>query len=81
MSDEVLAVAYVYTYQGKTYRVGELSTDGVSAPKTLVVKLLKGTSLTPKLKTWDLMMKNVYAIGAYQVSNQRFYPGYPLPER
>ncbi len=71
-SDEVLAVAVVYTYQGKTYRVGELSTDGVSAPKTLVVKLLKGTSLTPKLMTWDLMMKNVYAIGAYQVSNKDF---------
>ncbi len=71
-SDEVLAVAYVYTYQGKTYRVGELSTDGISAPKTLVVKLLKGTSLTPKSGTWDLMMKNVYAIGAYQISNADF---------
>ena len=44
----------------------------MSAPKTLIVKLLKGTSLTPKLNTWDLMMKNVYAIGAYQVSNQDF---------
>jgi cell surface protein SprA len=71
-SDEVLAVAYVYTYMGKTYRVGELSTDGISAPKTLVVKLLKGTSLTPKSGTWDLMMKNVYSIGAYQVSSTDF---------
>jgi cell surface protein SprA len=71
-SDEVLAVSYVYTYRGKTYRVGELSTDGVSYPKTLVVKLLKGTSLTPKLGTWDLMMKNVYSLGAYQVSREDF---------
>ncbi|UCH13705.1 MAG: cell surface protein SprA, partial [Bacteroidales bacterium] len=71
-SDEVLAVAYVYTYKGKTYRVGELSTDGISAPRTLIVKLIKGTSLTPKLGTWDLMMKNVYAIGAYQVNSQDF---------
>ncbi|MBN1159122.1 MAG: cell surface protein SprA, partial [Bacteroidales bacterium] len=71
-SDEVLAVAYVYTFQGKTYRVGELSTDGVSAPATLAVKMIKGTTLTPKLGTWDLMMKNVYAIGAYQVSGQDF---------
>ncbi len=71
-SDEVLAVAYVYTYNGKTYKVGELSTDGISAPKTLYVKLLKGTSLTPKSPSWDLMMKNVYAIGAYQVSNSDF---------
>ena len=71
-ADEVLAVAYVYTYQGKTYRVGELSTDGVSAPATLAVKLIKGTSLTPRHGTWDLMMKNVYAIGAFQVSSQDF---------
>ncbi|MBP1668180.1 MAG: cell surface protein SprA [Bacteroidetes bacterium] len=71
-SDEVLAVSYVYTYRGKTYQVGELSTGGVSYPKTLVVKLLKGTSLTPKLGTWDLMMKNVYSLGAYQVSQQDF---------
>jgi cell surface protein SprA len=71
-SDEVLAVAYVYTYRGQTYRVGELSTDGISAPRTLIVKLIKGTSLTPKLGTWDLMMKNVYAIGAYQVNSQDF---------
>ncbi len=71
-ADEVLAVAYVYTYKGRTYRVGELSTDGIAAPQTLLVKLLKGTSLTPKSGTWDLMMKNVYAIGAYQVSNRDF---------
>jgi cell surface protein SprA len=71
-SDEVLAVAYIYTYKGKTYYVGELSTSGVSSPKTLVLKLLKGTSLTPKSGTWDLMMKNVYAIGAYQVSRSDF---------
>ncbi len=71
-NDEILAVAYVYTYKGKTYRVGELSTDGISAPQTLVVKLIKGTSLTPKLMTWDLMMKNIYSIGAYQVNNKDF---------
>jgi cell surface protein SprA len=71
-ADEVLAVAYVYTYRGKTYRVGELSTDGISSPKTLLVKLIKGTSLTPKSAGWDLMMKNVYAIGAYQVSSKDF---------
>ncbi len=71
-SDEVLAVAFVYTYKGNKYKVGELSSDGISSPQTLVVKLIKGTSLTPKSGTWDLMMKNVYAIGAYQVSNKDF---------
>ncbi|MBN2610272.1 MAG: cell surface protein SprA [Bacteroidales bacterium] len=71
-TDEVLAVAYVYTYQGKTYRVGEISTEGVSAPNALVLKLIKGTSLTPKLKTWNLMMKNIYSINAYQVNRTDF---------
>lgn len=71
-SDEVLAVAYEYVMGGKTYRVGELSTSGVETPNALVVKLIKATNLTPKLPTWDLMMKNVYALGAYQVSRENF---------
>lgn len=71
-ADEILAVAYEYTYRGKTYKVGELSSDGISAPKVLIVKLLKGTNLTPKLPTWNLMMKNVYSTGGYQLSKDNF---------
>jgi len=71
-NDEVLAVAYEYTYKGETYTVGELSTDGVAGQSALIVKLLKSTITNPKFKTWDLMMKNVYSIGAYQVSQQGF---------
>lgn len=71
-SDEVLAVAYEYTAGGETYKVGEFSNDGIAAPQTLIVKLIKGTSLTPKLRTWKLMMKNVYSIGAYQINPQDF---------
>ena len=71
-TDVVLAVAYEYTLNGVVYTVGELSTDGVGAPNTLVMKLLKGTSSTPKLPTWDLMMKNVYSIGAFQVERNDF---------
>ncbi|MEA1898726.1 MAG: cell surface protein SprA [Bacteroidota bacterium] len=71
-ADVVLAVAYEYTLNGEVFTVGELSTDGVSAPNTLIMKLLKGTSPTPKLPTWDLMMKNVYSIGAYQVEKNDF---------
>ncbi len=71
-TDEVLGVAFEYTMGGQTYSVGELSTDGVSAPNALIIKLLKGTSLSPKLPTWDLMMKNVYSIGAYQVDKTDF---------
>ena len=61
-SDEILAVAFNYTANGKTYQVGEFSTDGVDAPKTLVLKLLKGTNLSPRIPNWKLMMKNVYNI-------------------
>jgi cell surface protein SprA len=71
-ADEVLAVAFEYTLGGQTYRVGELSSDGVTAPEALIVKLLKGTNLTPRLPTWDLMMKNIYAIGAWQIDRGNF---------
>ncbi len=71
-SDEVLAVAYEYTYQGKVYKVGELTTDGINAPNSLILKLIKGTSLTPKFPTWALMMKNIYSLGAYQLSQKDF---------
>ena len=71
-ADEVLCVAYEYTYKGRTYKVGELSSDGVSAPQVLLVKLLKGTELSPSMPTWRLMMKNIYSLGTYQVSSQGF---------
>ena len=70
--DEVLAVAYEYTVNGVAHKVGELSTDGIIAPSTLVVKLLKGTNFTPKLPNWKLMMKNVYSLDAYQISQENF---------
>lgn len=66
-NDEVLAVAYEYTYRGQTYQVGELSTDGVAGTDALILKLLKPTMTNPRQKVWDLMMKNVYSIGAYQI--------------
>ena len=72
-ADQVLAVAFEYTVGGEVYRVGEFSNSGVSAPSALIVKLLKGTSFTPKLPTWKLMMKNVYAIGGYQINRDEFY--------
>jgi cell surface protein SprA len=73
--DEVLAVAYQYTYQGKTYQVGEFSNDvpiEEGSKTALILKLLKPTVINPKNKLWDLMMKNVYSIGAYQVGQQDF---------
>ncbi len=71
-NDEVLAVSYEYTYRGDTYQVGEFSTDGVAGQDALMVKLLKPTITNPKNVIWQLMMKNVYSIGAYQVDQQGF---------
>ncbi len=71
-NDEILSVAYEYTYRGKVYRVGELSSGEIQAPHTLVTKLLKGTALSPAMPFWDLMMKNVYYVGANRLETTDF---------
>ncbi|GHT18509.1 hypothetical protein FACS189429_5140 [Bacteroidia bacterium] len=70
-SDEVLAVAYTYTYKGTSYQVGELA-NNISAPNALILKLLKSTGQSPHLKSWKLMMKNVYNLGALQIQPDNF---------
>lgn len=71
-SDEVLAVAYQYTYLGKTYQVGEFANDIPSTEQSLYVKMLKSTTINTQVPMWDLMMKNVYSLGAYQVQRDNF---------
>lgn len=74
-NDEVLAVAYRYTANGREYQVGELSTDRAQVPanpEVLYVKLLKNELLKTNLPTWDLMMKNIYSLGAFQISPSDF---------
>lgn len=71
--DEVLAVAFQYTIGNELYQVGEFSSNGPSAPSSLYVKLLKNLSFSPLLPNWDLMMKNIYSLGAYNVSSTEFY--------
>ena len=71
-TDEILAVAFEYTLNGKVYKVGEFSTDGITAPQTLILKLIKGTTLSPKLPTWKLMMKNIYSLGSGKLEKKDF---------
>ncbi len=76
-TDEVLGVAYQYSYNGRIYQVGEFSQDvppdSTSATqKVLFLKLLKATSQRPKLPIWNLMMKNVYTIGYGNLSPADF---------
>ncbi len=70
-ADEVLAVAYEFVANGVVYQVGEFASD-IKTPKTLVLKMLKGTNLHPDAPTWKLMMKNVYSLGAMQVQQDKF---------
>ena len=74
-SDEVLAVAFEYTYGGQSYQVGEFSSDNTDAAQTLYVKLLKSNSNSPGSGTWDLMMKNIYSITQGTIQSAQFKLG------
>lgn len=74
-SDEVLAVAFEYTYNGQVYRVGEFASDRPDAPEqNLFVKLLKGANMSPDAPYWAYMMRNVYSLGngVYNLQSQDF---------
>ncbi len=69
---QVLAVAYQYTYNGQVYQVGQFSTDGVPTANELMVKMLKSTNVSPEVPLWKLMMKNIYALGSFQINATNF---------
>ncbi len=73
-SDQSLAVAFQYTVIGidSVFQVGEFSDQSANTANCLVVKMVKSSSLSTQVPMWDLMMKNVYSIGAYRVSRDRF---------
>ncbi|MDO6800993.1 cell surface protein SprA [Wenyingzhuangia sp. 1_MG-2023] len=69
---DVLAVAYEYTRNGVAYRVGELSTDGIASDENIVVKLVRPQLINTEDVVWNLLMKNVYSIGAYNLQSDGF---------
>jgi cell surface protein SprA len=79
-NDEALAVSFEYTYQGKNYKVGELSEDysKLSDSEVIFMKLLRPRKITDpfsnnkRIPTWELMMKNIYALNATSVSQDGF---------
>jgi len=79
-SDQTIAVSYQYTRNDlpndqNVFQVGEFAQDlpvDPDEPNVLYLKLLKSTTQSPTLPIWDLMMKNVYALGAYQVEREDF---------
>jgi cell surface protein SprA len=75
--NQVLGVAFKYNYNGQTYQVGELSRNvppdsSAAGTRTLFVKMLRSSSIRPNVPTWDLMMKNIYSLGAFQISPDDF---------
>jgi len=71
-NDEVLMVAYQYTLDGVTHQVGQFGSDVTDQSKALILRLLKATITNPRIPLWDLMMKNVYSLGAFQVNRENF---------
>ncbi len=72
--DQVVGVAFEYEYNGRTYSVGELSTETPQSDslKVLFVKMLKSSTARTDLPLWDLMMKNFYYLGSSQIEQQDF---------
>jgi cell surface protein SprA len=66
--NDVVAIAYQYSYNGQIYQVGEFSTDvppdtaQEGASEVLYLKLLKATAQRTNLPIWNLMMKNIYSL-------------------
>ncbi len=73
--DDIVGVAYRYTYKGKVYQVGEFAEDlppDTLHPKVLYLKLMKGTANRTTLPVWKLMMKNIYALGGFGLTKENF---------
>ena len=77
-ANEVIAVAYEFsTIYGGQYQVGEFSSDVFvvdedNEPEVLYLKMLKSSLPMPDHPMWDLMMKNVYPLGAFQLEQEDF---------
>ena len=86
-NDEILAVAFQFTIGDQVYQVGEFANDGVNATdssidtstgntivnnNSLVLKMLKSTVTSVQEPIWDLMMKNIYNTGAFQLEKEDF---------
>ncbi|RZW55774.1 MAG: cell surface protein SprA [Flavobacteriaceae bacterium] len=85
-NDEILAVAFQFTVGNEVYQVGEFANDGVDATEVsndnngiqiinnnnLIVKMLKSAVTNVDQPIWDLMMKNIYDTGAFQLSQEDF---------
>lgn len=81
--NQVLAVAYQFLYSGKDrdlrsgaeFKIGEISNEVKSdslSYKVIFVKMLKSSSQSTNLPSYDLMMKNVYPTGGFNLNPDDF---------
>ncbi|MEL0226489.1 MAG: cell surface protein SprA, partial [Flavobacteriaceae bacterium] len=87
-NDEILGVAFQFTYNGEVYQVGEFANGGIAGTSidhnssaevvpqvdtnNLVVKMLKSSLTDVRQPVWNLMMKNIYNTGAFQLEQEDF---------
>ncbi len=79
-NDEALAVAFEYTYNGRVYKVGELTEDysNKAAKDVVFLKMLRPRKISIKdatgkiMPTWNLMMKNIYNLNVTQLTRDNF---------
>lgn len=84
-NDEVLGVAFQFTFRGEVFQVGEFTNDGIVASETvnngngsqistnaLVVKMLKSNLTLVREPVWNMMMKNIYDLNAFGLSQDGF---------
>lgn len=81
-NDEVLGVAFQYTFRGDVFQVGEFANDGIAGSEiqpdgtltnnALVVKMLKSNLTSVGEPVWDLMMKNIYDLNTLGLNPDDF---------
>ncbi|NME71970.1 T9SS outer membrane translocon Sov/SprA [Flammeovirga aprica] len=82
-NDEILAVAFEYTYNGVAYKVGELNEDlpNLAQDEVMFMKLLSPSTIITKVQRngqeivfpmWNLMMKNIYSLQTSGIQQEDF---------
>ncbi len=81
-NDEVLGVAFQYTFRGDVFQVGEFANDGIAGSEiqpdgtltnnALIVKMLKSNLTSVGEPVWDLMMKNIYDLNTLGLNPDDF---------
>jgi cell surface protein SprA len=72
-NDEILAVAFEYSYNGRVFQVGEFSRDvPPDNQNVMFLKMLKSPIIRTRVPIWDLMMKNIYNLNTYNLSTADF---------